>query len=263
MRAEATMLHRLQRHPFEVDAFFRHSLVLTWALPPDVLAPLLPPGLRLDTWRTPAGAELGFLAIALVQTRRLRPSFLPAALGRDFFLSGYRIFARYQARDGRSLRGLRILRSDTDSRVMVASGNALTHYRYRKCEARVVAAGERLDIRIRTPGREADLDVSADLASPPALPPGSPFPDLRTARQYAGPLPFTFDYEEPTHSIVLIEGVRQNWDPRPVRVEVRECTFLEQPRFAGAVLANAFHVSDIPYRWKRGVVEALPRAVPA
>ena len=254
------MLYRLQRHPFPVQAFFRHSLVLTWALPAAVLAPLLPPGLRVDAWRAAGGEELGFLAIALVQTRRLRPSFLPESLGRDFFLSGYRIFARYTARDGRELRGLRILRSDTDSRVMVASGNALTHYRYRKCEVQVSATDERLDIRVRTPQAEADLDVSADLVAPPALPPGSPFPDLATARHYAGPLPFTFDYEEPTHSVVLIEGVRQNWKPRPVPVQVRQCTFLERPPFTGAVLANAFHVSDIPYRWKRGVIEALPVA---
>lgn len=254
------MLHRLQRHPFEVSAFFRHSLVLTWALPAEVLAPLLPPGLRLDSLAAGDGRELGFLAIALVQTRGLRPSFVPAALGKDFFLSGYRIFARYESLGGRTLRGLRILRSDTDSRVMVAAGNALTHYRYRKCEAQVLATKERLDIRIRTPGREADLDVSADLAGPPELPAGSPFRDFAAARKYAGPLPFTFDYERETHSLVLIEAVRQHWEPRPVRVEVRECSFLEHAPFAGAgaVLANAFHVSDIPYRWKRGVLEALP-----
>jgi hypothetical protein len=235
-------------------------LVLTYALPAEVLRPLLPPGLRLDVFAAPGQATLGFLAIALVQTRQLRPSFVPAALGKDFFLSGYRIFARYASRGGRTLRGLRILRSDTDSSVMVAAGNALTHYRYRKCEARVSATTERLDIRVLTPDGEADVDVSADLTSPPALPPGSPFPDLAAARRFAGPLPFTFDYEEETHSIVLIEAVRQHWEPRPVRVDVRECSFLDRPPFAGAgaVLANAFHVSDIPYRWKRGVVEALP-----
>jgi hypothetical protein len=59
---------------------------------------------------------------------------------------------------------------------------------------------------------------------------------------------------------VVIEGVRQDWDPQPVRVEVRQNTFLERPPFAGkAVLANAFHVRAIPYRWKRGVREPLAR----
>ncbi len=255
------MLHRLRRHPLEVEAFFRHSLVLTYALAPEVLRPLLPPGLRLDTYGRPDGSEIGFLAIALVATRGLRPRFLPAFLGKDFFLSGYRIFARYDSRSGRTLRGLRILRSDTDSRLMVVAGNALTHYRYRKCTARVVEEAGRLDVTITTHAGEADLDVSAEIAGPPTLPPGSPFADFVEARKFAGPLPFTFDYEAETHSVVLIEGVRQAWDPRPVKVDVRTCTFFGHPPFVGLcpVLANAFYIRDIPYLWRPGIVEALPR----
>lgn len=252
------MLHRLKRHPFPVEAFFRHSLVLTYALPAERLQPLLPPGLQLD-----CHGEHGFLAIALVQTQGLRPAFLPRALGQDFFLSGYRIFARFPTPAGRTLRGLRILRSDADRRLMVGFGNLLTHYNYRKCIASLREDAGSLEIQIRTPGAEADLDVTADLESRPApLPPGSPFRDLTDARKFAGPLPFTFDYEAETHAIVVIEGVRQHWDPQPVRVEVRRNTFLERPPFDAAVLANAFHVQDVPYRWRKGVVEPLPRATP-
>jgi hypothetical protein len=250
------MLHVLKRHPVPVKAFFRHGLVLTYAMPAEALAPLLPPGLRLDTHH-----GQGFLAIALVQTEGLRPAFLPRILGQDFFLSGYRIFARFDTHAGRTLRGLRILRSDADRRLMVAFGNLLTHYRYRLSAATLADVGGRLEVNIRTGGAEADLEVAADLASRPApLPPGSPFSDLAEARKFAGPLPFTFDYEEETHSMVVIEGVRERWDPQPVRVEVSRNTFLERPPFAGvrAVLANAFHVQDVPYRWKRGVRVALP-----
>ena len=250
------MLHRLRRHPFTVEAFFRHSLVLTYAFPAETLAPLLPPGLRLDTY-----GAFGFLAIALVQTRGLRPTFLPRALGQDFFLSGYRVFARFDTPSGRALRGLRILRSDADRRLMVASGNLFTHYRYRLCRASLREGDGRLDLRILTPGAEADLDLTADLDSRPApLPEASPFPDLAEARKFAGPLPFTFDYESETHSIVVIEGVRETWDPRPLRVEVRECTFLAKPPFdRGGRLANAFYVQDVPYRWRPGRLVPLPR----
>ena len=107
------MLYLLKRHPVAVRAFFRHSLVLTYALRPEALEPLLPEGLALDTWQ-----GRGFLAIALVQTEGLRPGFLPASMGRDFFLSGYRIFTRLKngpAGGAGAKRGLRILRSDTDS----------------------------------------------------------------------------------------------------------------------------------------------------
>src|SRR5260370_41785035 len=123
------MLFMLKLHPFSVTAFFRQSLVLPYAFPSAVLQPLLPPGLVLDTY-----GEYGFLAIAMVETERLRPSFLPAAFGRDCFLSGYRIFTRL-TKPASSLRGLLILRSDTDHRWMVCAGNALTHYHYRLCRA--------------------------------------------------------------------------------------------------------------------------------
>lgn len=239
------MLHLLKRHPFPVKAFFGHSLVLTYAFPNDLLQPLLPPGLALDTYR-----GYGFLAIALVNAQQLRPSFLPAALGRDFFLSGYRIFARLGNRAS-SLRGLRILRSDTNRRWMVSAGNLLTHYQYRLCQAKVTERPGEMKWNIRTPGHQADLHVIARTDSESApLPAESPFLNLKDARKFAGPLPYTFDYEPQTHSIIRIQGVRQEWHPKPVAVEVLENTFLLQQPFCrtAAVLANAFHVHDVPYR---------------
>jgi hypothetical protein len=251
------ILRKLKRHPFAVVAHFHQSLVLTYALPRDVLAPLLPPGLILDTF-----GGLGFLAIALVQTERLRPAFVPKILGQEFFLSGYRIFTRFQTSSGRTLRGLKILRSDTNRRGMVWSGNALTHYRYRLADVEIATRDRSLEIQIKTPQSEADLHVIADLSEAAKLPAGSPFADWHQARLFAGPLPFTFDYEAETNSIVMIEGVRQNWHPRPVAVRVLRSTFLDAEPFASAspVLASAFYIEDIPYRWKRGVVEQLRRS---
>lgn len=250
------MLHLLKRHPLPVRAFFRHCLVLTYAFPERALIPLLPPGLMLDSYR-----GLGFLAIAMVQTEKLRPVGVPAALGQDFFLTGYRVFSRFRTAAGRTLRGLRILRSDADRELMVQAGNLLTHYNYVKCETRLHEEDGRLEVRIDT-GGEADLHVIADLAGKPApLPAGSPFATLQEARKFAGPLPWTFDYEPETHSTVRIQGVRQRWNPEPVAVEVRQCTFLEREPFARErpVLANAFHLQDVPYRWERGILEPLPR----
>src|SRR3954452_15467041 len=116
----------LRRHPFAVEAFFRWSLVLAYALPARALRSLLPEGLQVDTYD-----EWGFLAIALVQTENLRPKGFPSVLGRNFFLSGYRVFARFERPGKQTLRGLRILRSDTDRRAMVTFGNLFTHYGYR------------------------------------------------------------------------------------------------------------------------------------
>jgi hypothetical protein len=251
------MLSTLRRHPFPVRAFFRYSLVLTFAYPEEILRPLLPPGLTLDSYE-----GCGFLAIALVQTENLRPAGLPAALGRDFFLSGYRIFSRFREPGGRKLRGLRILRSDADSRWMVWSGNLLTHYHYRKCRVESARTPEELAIHIVTPKAEADLSVRARIAVPAETPPaGSPFPDLKVARRFAGPLPFTFDYEPESDRMVLIEGVREDWNPKPVSIVEVHSSYLAQPPFAAVPprLANAFFLESISYRWKRGIVQPLSR----
>ncbi|MDP8910643.1 MAG: DUF2071 domain-containing protein [Actinomycetota bacterium] len=244
------MLERLRRHPLPIVAHFRHSLVLTFAFPQAVLEPLVPRGLALDTF-----GPFGFAAVALVQTERLRPAFMPARLGTSFFLSGYRVFVRQAGSS--SLRGLFILRSDTDRRSMARLGNVLTHYGYRLAAVAVSEPGHALEVVVRTPRAEADLHVVADLSTAgAALPPGSPFDTLEEARRYAGPLPYTFGYEASTGSLVVVRAVRTAWEPRPVHVEVQEATFFGREPFAGSepILANAFHVADVDYRWERAVV---------
>lgn len=250
------MLHRLKRHILPIAAHFDQVLVLTYAYPKAVLAPLLPPGLELDTY-----GDFGFLAVATVQTKALRPAFLPPILGRDFFLTGYRIFARFKTTKGQILRGLKILRSDTDSASMVTWGNLLTHYGYRKADVVCRKENGSLEIDVRTPQGEADLHVVADLSSMPGpLPEGSPFPDIETARKYAGPLPHTFDYEPQSNSIIVVRGVRQDWKPQPVKVKVSKNSFLQSKPFNSAqpLLANAFYLSDVPYKWEPGWREPLP-----
>ena len=249
------MLERIRRHPFAVQAFFRRSLVLTYALPASVLCELIGPGLELDTYD-----DYGFLAIAMVDARQLRPKGFPSWLGQAFFLTGYRVFTRF-VRPGRpTLRGLRILRSDTDRRMMAALGNVFTHYGYRFAQVEVDANETRLAVRIRTPRREADLRVEAELTSRPApLPDGSPFRCMEDALQFAGPLPFTFDYDAELGKMLVVKGIRKFWRPEPVRVQVHEVTFLAKRPFAEANprLANAFYLENVPYAWMPGTLESV------
>jgi hypothetical protein len=72
-------------------------------------------------------------------------------------------------------------------------------------------------------------------------------------------MPYTFDYEQETHSIILIQGVRKQWKPRLVPVTVRTLGFLQQDVFSMAkpVLASCFYIEGIDYLWKRGIREPL------
>lgn len=243
----------LRRHPLAIRATLRDCVTLTYAVPAQVLQALLPPGLELET----VGGD-GFVAVALVQTERLRPDGVPAALGGTFFLAGYRVFTRFRTADGRVLRGLRILRSDTDRTLMALGGNLLTHYAYHRCRASVATAHETLRFAVHSADRLGDLDVIVERREA-ALPDGSPFTSVRDARRFAGPLPFTFDYEASTHSIVAIEGRRTNWRPMPVAAHVNRASFFDQPAFDACTprLAAAFYVRDVEYHWLRGVRHAL------
>jgi hypothetical protein len=396
------MLQALRRHPLPMRTRFGHSLVITYALPPAILEPLLPPGLALDTYTAPDGSTHGFVAVGIVSTLGLRPAPLPASLGMDAVLTGYRIFARFPTPTGRTMRGLFILRSDTDRVVLARAGNLLTRYHYHLADVSLTVDGATLTATVDSRDGGADLTVTADLSSRPApLPPGSPFaagspltpsapgsplapraafaagsplppgsppppgsplpqsspsahgsplphgsasargsalpsrsPSARgtpvvagspfelgspvpvdaplagsygsgevlpdcfpgtlhpakklisehgstrsrsvergiergierggessaaAARRFAGPLPYTFDHEAASGSIVVVKARRSAWTPEPVAVQVSRCTFLERGPFAGTVpvLAQAFHVADLDYGWHRGTRRAL------
>jgi len=217
--------------------------------PEETLRPLVSKGLELDTF-----AGLGFVTVAMVWTKRLRPAGFPAALGQDFFLAGYRIFTRLNDH-GRRLRGLQILRSETDRNRMVWSGNLLTHYHYRRVNVRISETAGQTRVQTALPDGTPTLDLMFAASVDAALPAGSPFGDWPTARRFAGPMPFTFGAEDDA-TFVVIEGARRDWAPRPVEVrEWRVRLFEEAPfREATPVLANAFAVNGIAYRWKRGRV---------
>lgn len=122
----------LQSHPFAVDAWFDRVVALSFAFPEAALRPMVPEGLEIDTHE-----GFGFITAAMVWTKSLRPAGFPKCLGQDFFLAGYRIFTRLRDESGRRLRGLNILRSETDRLRMVWLGNLLTKYRYRHVTVRI------------------------------------------------------------------------------------------------------------------------------
>jgi uncharacterized protein YqjF (DUF2071 family) len=238
----------LKNHPFAVEAVFESSLVLTFAVPREQIQPLLPECLEADTF----DEKWAFIAMAMVQTKGLRPKGFPAFMGNDFFLIGYRVFVRYTNNAGKRLRGLYILKSETDKKKMQLFGNIFTHYNYTTTDIQQSHQDGMTEIKSAKSG--FSVSVETELENVP-LPENSPFPDWKTARRYAGPLPFTFTYNEAKKEVLIIEGVRSNWTPAPVKVNEHHFSFLQALGIKGAILANAFIIRDIPYYWKKGKKE--------
>lgn len=220
--------------------------MLTYAVPKDQLQKFIPESLSLDTFED----KWAFIAVAMVKTKKLRPKGFPEFLGNDFILTGYRIFVRYHTSYGKRLRGLYIIRSETDKSRMAFLGNIFTHYNYQVTDISFQQEGDTIEVRsaksdllVKIKGEHADLPAT------------SPFRDWKEARRFAGPLPFTFTYNEVKKEMLIIEGVREDWTPKPVSVIESRVGFIESLQLNDLVLANAFVITDIPYYWKKGKID--------
>ena len=120
------MIPFLKNHPFAVETNFESSTVLTFAVPKQELQSMIPECLELDVFND----RWAFVAVAMVQTKNLRPKGFPRFMGNNFFLIGYRVFVRYTNKAGKRLRGLYIIKSETNKKKMEFFGNLFTHYNY-------------------------------------------------------------------------------------------------------------------------------------
>jgi uncharacterized protein YqjF (DUF2071 family) len=248
------MFSFLKDHPFAVEAFFESSLVLTFAVAKEEVQHLIPECLELDTFND----KWAFIAVAMVQTKSLRPKGFPKMMGNDFFLIGYRVFVRFTTSTGKNLRGLYIIKSETDKKKMEFFGNIFTHYNYSTTDIVQSKQKELTEISSIKSGFEIKIENPEDENI--SLPSSSPFADWKEARRYAGPLPYTFTYNPATKKVLIIEGVRENWKPSPVKVIDYKFSFIDQLYFSDVTLANAFIIHNIPYYWKKGRIEKWNKA---
>jgi hypothetical protein len=242
------MLSTLKNHPFAVEAFFDQSIVLTFAFPKDQLQHLIPECLSLDMYNN----GWAFVAVAIVKTRDLRPKGFPRLLGNDFTLIGYRVFVNYINNAGKRLRGLYILKSETDKKLMQIMGNIFTHYGYTTADILIYEEDRQVNISSKKSGLSITLKTGNDEVD---LPIDSPFKDWKEARRFAGPLPFTFTYDLKTKEVLIVEGVRENWTPKAIEMVDYNIPFLKDKELENGVLANAFVINNIPYYWKKGRIE--------
>ena len=240
------MFGKLKNHPFAVETFFKKSIVLTFAVPKKEVEHLIPKCLELDTF----DSKFAFIAVAMVATEKLRPKGFPEFIGNDFFLIGYRVFVKYRSPNGKIHRGLYILKSETNKKKMEFFGNIFTHYNYTTTDIIEEKSYNKTTFKsIQSKFNFAHSNNEETVL----LPRSSPFPDWKIAKKFAGPLPFTFTIKE--DEILIIEGVRENWIPKPIEIIHHEFSYLESFNFSEIKLANAFIIENIPYYWKKGRIE--------
>ena len=162
---------------------------------------MIPECVELDIFQD----KWALIAIAMVQTSGLRPKGFPKFLGNNFFLIGYRIFVRYKNNAGKRLRGLYIIKSETDKKKMEFFGNIFTHYNYTTTDIQQTTNG---NSRIIESQRSKFNVIIEKTDNEIQIPEHSPFSDWKDARKFAGPLPFTFTFDNIEKTVLIIEGIR-------------------------------------------------------
>ena len=242
------MMSFLKDHPFAVETHFETSTVLTFAIHKEELEQFIPECLSLDTFQD----KWAFIAVAMVNTKELRPKGFPKFMGNNFFLIGYRVFVRYTNNAGKRLRGLYILKSETNKKKMEFMGNIFTQYKYSTTDITEIKGKDIHIIKSEKSKFHLNIDKTKNEVK---LPVNSPFSDWKEARRFAGPLPFTFTYKKEKKEVLSIEGVRKNWKPKPITITDYNFSFINTFSFKNCVLANAFVIENVPYYWRKGKIE--------
>jgi uncharacterized protein YqjF (DUF2071 family) len=226
---------------------FRHCILANFAMRPEVLARRLPPHLKPAVHRGWA-----FLSVVIAVMERMRPAFLPAALGVTYSQVVYRAVVTC----GRE-RGVHFLRSDADNGLMVAAGNALTFFRFHCADITWSLDDTALRVHLKPRSNAAAL-IRGDYdlrGGGTAMPASSRFSTLEDAQAFLTELYVAFGRERNDGWVEAVRIERSAW--RSLVVPDRVATY--QAMSSGLLfhaeeveLDSCFYVEEMRYRWSRG-----------
>jgi uncharacterized protein YqjF (DUF2071 family) len=232
------------KHPLPMRTLFRRCFLVNFAVDPVVMAACLPTGLEPDLH-----ADQAWLSIVIAEMERMRPAFLPAALGFTYNQVVYRAVVRKG--DGR---GVYFLRSDADNRLISLAGDLLTFFRfhYTPMEFRRAAGCISCDLA-PAPAEAADIHATYDLRTASrTLPAESAFADLPQAQQFLVELYTAFGRTPLTEEILRVRIKRGDWQIAVVQDRRGHYRFMQDgPLFppGSTRLDSIFYVKQLPYYW--------------
>jgi uncharacterized protein YqjF (DUF2071 family) len=235
----------LPKHPFPVRATFRHCLLANFAIKPEVLAAVLPAPIQPAVTH-----DAAWLSVVIAQMKDLRPAGVPRALGVTYNQIVYRAVVTYGDH-----RGVHFLRSDANSRLMSATGNAMSFFRFHYSEVDIERRGAVLRVRVATDDSRADIRAEYDLDhTAPELPATSRFTDLDDAKTSLVEL-FTAYHPNPARRTMdCVDITRNDWRLTVVNDPAATFSYMTSGTpftSQSAVLDSVFAVEDLEYHWHR------------
>jgi uncharacterized protein YqjF (DUF2071 family) len=235
-------------HPVPMRTVFRHCFLVNFALRPEVLASRLPEHVRPDVrdgW--------SYLSIVIAEMERMRPAFLPRALGITYSQVVYRAVVVC----GRE-RGVYFIRSDADNALMVLAGNALTFFRFHRADATWSRSARTTRFSLRPKGGEAaGIDAEYDVAdAKDRMPSTSRFATLDRAQCFLTELYVAFGTKRRDGTVEAVRIQRNAWPSKVVRDRVGSYEAMKSGVLFGpgeAELDSIFYVERLNYHWHRRI----------
>jgi uncharacterized protein YqjF (DUF2071 family) len=236
------MYSLVPKHPVPMRTVFRNCFLVNFAVDPQVMSRLLPPGISPDLYR-----DTAFLSVVIADMEKMRPAVLPRAFGITYNQVVYRAVVRCNGE-----RGVYFLRSDADNRLMCLVGNLLTffHFNYSRVRQKLENGKFYFDLESRD---HADIHSTFDLSSrSQIMPPMSRFRSLVEAQDFLVELYAAFASDSRYVSTVRIE--RGEWSVTIVEDLRGVYDFMNSSALfpaGSATIDSVFYVSRIPYYWSR------------
>ena len=217
-------------------------LLLAYRVEAGAVRGLLPPGLELVTHGGNA-----FWNVVACRVERMRPAGLPAFCGLSYNHVAYRLYVRAASS---TTDGLYFVRSDADSRLIPATGNVMTDFRFHSSAITLSSERSRVSCTVRGCDADAELVIEDDGAAAGPMP-GSPFASPDEAACFLKYRPVALSVSRKGRlKLTAVHRHEPDWRERRVHVVKDHLPFLD--RFGPRHLELATRVEALQYRWVLG-----------
>ena len=243
----------LPLHPLPMRTLFSRCILVNFAVDAQALKRKL--ALHLEP---ELHAGMAYVSIVIAEMEKMRPAFLPKALGLTYNQVVYRAVVKCGEE-----RGVSFLRSDADNAAMVLAGNAFTFFKFHSAKIAWKSNFDGLHFSLHPSKKElAKIEASYDLSLPSIqMPASSRFKDLASAENFLCELYTAFGNRRKNGRVEVVRIERNPWKSSLLQdhngiYEAMSSGLLFSK--SEAKLDSIFLVEGLRYKWNRLSLEPIP-----
>jgi len=241
----------VRRLPISMKTTFQDVLLLTYAVPPPLLATQLPAAIHPYIHN-----GLSYISIVVGNMRGMRPGMLPEFLGTNYYQIVYRAVVCLRDLEGHERMGVFFLRSDSNDPVMSYFGNRLTEFRFHYFQTGTIALYQRnqeLLVSVETADKQGDLVAYLHNQGPAEhLQPAPGFATVTEEKATLVQLFHAYAYDPARALVYDLEIERGEWSLQRLEMLDSFSVFFKEHPFPPGTTQPISHlyIQECTYIWK-------------